>query len=187
MYVDLAINETGDLLFEEKPKISFPTQKIQFNLSKNSRAVKINFALSCESQPIQSNNSLKISFNIQESNQIIASTCKNNELIAQMIRNILQTDLYELPERQDFGSKANSYKHMNINGENIKNFKSYLSSVLSNYILNPEIEIYPTINETNGYMQTLHVDVYSNNSLIFMTLVRNITILFQSRVIFRHR
>ena len=40
-------------------------------------------------------------------------------------------------------------------------------TLISQYIAAPSIEIYPIENFTNGYMQTLHIDIYSGDSLIY--------------------
>ena len=164
MYADLAINETGDLLFKEKPA-TFQRQCVKFIISK-SKVQKINFAISSDTIQERSNNNLKIQFEITDPTVYLATTYKGADYTAQLIRNSLETDLGELPERPEFGSTVYDYKHMVINDHNIKSFKKYLMTLISQYIAAPSIEIYPIENFTNGYMQTLHIDIYSGDSLI---------------------
>lgn len=166
MYIDFKLNDTGDLLFMEKPD-SLQPQKISFNLSKT-KTQKITFNIyDAEEISHNSNRYLKVQFFINKSKpKIIAVTCNDKDEKIQLISLKLKTCLGDLPQRIDFGSKLSLYKHENINSKSLKSLETYLKSILDNDIDALSIQVNPIIDYENGYKQTVQIDIFSNEELL---------------------
>lgn len=166
MNVDLSINETGDLLFMEKPD-SLQPQKISFSLSHSkAQKISINF-YDVETVKHNSNNYLKIEFFIDKSKpNIIASTCVDEESLRQLIALKIKTCLGELPERSDFGSKLTLFRHESITDSILKSLEKYLEAILANDILAVSVQATPEVDYNNGYKQSININIFSNEKLL---------------------
>lgn len=164
MYVDFEIDNNGDLVFEEKKNTS---QKISFNIS-NSSSQKVSFSLfNFSTSKHNSNNYLSVEFLIDRlKDKSLSKAVKGENALAQLIELKLKTTLGTLPERIDFGSKMSLFKHKNINEKSLNELKAYLLSLLKNDIPNLSIDVSPYINYSNGYDQTVKIDIYSSNKLL---------------------
>ena len=166
MYVDFAINNTGDLVFAKRDD-KYKSLNIKFNLTKT-KVQKISF-LTSPSDDVNhgSDNYLKISFMIENvENKTSSVVYKDTTAIAQLIAIQLKGTVGELPYRTDDGSKMSLFKHQNINDKNLRNLESYLETFLADYIFNPSVTAKPVLNFTNGYKQEVELYVYSNNNLV---------------------
>lgn len=166
MLLDLALTNTGDILFQEKDENNQP-QKIIFNYSKTC-SQKISFNIyDVESTKHDSNNYLKVDFFIDKNNpKSMAVTYSDSEAKAQLITLKLKTCLGELPERSNFGSKLSSFRHQNINDTNLKSLEKYLESILSNDISNVSVKADVYIDYNNGYKQTVNLSIFSDDSIL---------------------
>lgn len=166
MIVDLSINETGDLLFIEKPD-SLQPQLITFNISQTkAQKVSINF-YDVETVKHNSNNYLKVDFFINKSkSKILASTCVEDEQLQQLITLKIKACLGELPERNDFGSKISMFKHENINDIIITSLEKYLESILADDIMAVSVKATPMIDYTDGYRQVININIFSDEKLL---------------------
>lgn len=167
MIADLSLTSTGDLILKDKPE-SIKKQKITFNLSKtNCQKININF-INVENAQHNSNNYLKIDFMFNDDKQkIIADTAIDTEALIQLLKINLNTVIGELPERKSFGSKLTLFRHANINDNTLGDLERYTEKVLSEYLNNVKVKAKPIISYTNGYKQTVNLDVYSNDHIIF--------------------
>lgn len=164
MYVDLAINSTGDLLFQEQNS-NYKSLKVSFSLS-NTKAQKISFNIE-DSNKIISANALRVNFNIENKKpKDSAVIYKDNVAKAQLIALKLKTTLGDLPMRQDFGSKISMFRHQNINNKNLSNLETLVAKTLEGMIYNPKVIATPIIDMQNGYTQIVKLEVYSNNNLL---------------------
>lgn len=166
MFVDFAINKTGDLLFSENNTNHSPLN-IKFNISKTKNQ-KISFYIEEDlSNNDESKNSLKVSFLIEKNtNAFSALVHKDKEELTQLISLQLKDVLGELDYSKNNGSKLCLFKHENINDETIKYMKIYLESFLTKYLQNPQVKITPLIDYDNGYKQTVNISIKNNNDFI---------------------
>lgn len=166
MYVDFAINSTGDLLFT-KSDDNYKPLNIKFNIS-NTKVQKIMFSTNSNNEvKHQSDNYLKISFLLENiKNKSTAFNYKDKDALTQLITLQLKTPLGELPYRTEDGSKLILFKHQNINENVLDELQVYMQSFLSSYILDPVVIAKPIIDYTNGYKQTIELYVYDKNNLL---------------------
>lgn len=166
MLVDLALTETGDLLFMEKPDDLKP-QKILFNLTQtNTQKIAINFN-DVKKVKHNSNSYLSIEFFIDKSlSKMMAVMLTEKQEKAQLITMKLKACLGELPERLEFGSKLSLFRHENINDSTIKSLERYLESILDKDILSVKVQAIPHIDYNNGYKQVIKINVFSSDNLI---------------------
>lgn len=166
MFVDFAVNKTGDILFTEN-NINYKPLNIKFNISKTI-SQKISFNIEEDSEDIHnSKDYLKVSFLIEkDSNTVPNLIYKDKDALAQLISLQLKDVLGELPYRIDNGSKLCLFKHENITPEILNYMKIYLESFLKKYLQNPNVTITPIIDYSNGYKQTVEIFIKNNNDLI---------------------
>lgn len=166
MYVDLAINENGDLVFEDSNPNYMPLH-LKFSLTKT-RAQKFSFAIKkAENVEHFSNDYLKVSFSIKNNEQSLSTKLyKGDEALIQLITLQLNDTLGELAYRTKDGSRLNEYKHKIINDSNLKSLESYLTEFLGDYLYNPTVKATPNISYSNGYKQQILIDIYNNEDFL---------------------
>lgn len=162
MIADFAISKSGDLLFQEQD-INNTSLKVSFALS-NTKAMKIVFDFSEFDVNTPSENALKVSFDLvkktaNKSVQIV----KEDDMIAQLLTLKLKTTLGELPLRENFGSKVSLMKHQEINKANLDKLAQYVKTCIEDIITNPTVIAKPYINYSNGYKQTVILNIYGDN------------------------
>jgi hypothetical protein len=162
MYVDFAINENGDLVFEDSNQ-NYSHLHLKFNISKNN-IQKVSFAIRKGERLIHSSDDyLKVSFFLKGNEQnIITKLYKDDDALIQLIKLQLKDNLGELAYRTEDGSLLNSFKHRNINEETLTELENYLTEFLSSYLFNPIVKVTPNINYINGYKQEILIDIYNN-------------------------
>lgn len=163
MYIDFAINETGDLIFEESSR--FPL-KLSFNYSKY-KGQKISFYTRKNSDIEKDNRTLKISFDINSRKNEVAMILKKSYAeLGQFIFIQLKDVLGEIKNDEEDGSRLEIFRHENINDETLDAMKIYLENFLSSIISNPTVELTPIIEYKNQYKQTVQIKIYSGNNLL---------------------
>jgi hypothetical protein len=166
MFVDFAVNNSGDLIFAKKDD-KYKSLCLKFNLTKT-KTQKISF-LTSDSTDVEhsSDNYLKLSFTIQNNDfKTTDVVFKDKEALIQLISLQLKTTEGELPYRTTDGSKLTTFRHQNINTRTLRNLESYLKTFLADYIYNPSVTATPVIDYNNGYKQAVELYIYSNNNLL---------------------
>ena len=160
MYADFLIDDNGDLVIQECIK-EVKSQKVSFYFSKY-KSQKINFFIQNETHDnVKNNSTLKLSFEVnKKNNEIKAIVCKKLDADAQLLRIQLNTVLNELPYRKEEGSKICLFRHMNIDNQNLQLLKTYLTSFLQDYLINPSIKITPIIPDIFSISDTILWTIY---------------------------
>lgn len=166
MIVDLALNDSGDLLFTEKTDDLLP-QRIAFNFS-DTNTQKVSFAFTDVSEVIHnSNNYLRIEFMINKDESKMKAVIHTEEdALVQLINLKLNTCLGDLPQRLTFGSKLSLFKHENINSSILIQMEKYIQAILSEYIYGIKVKAIPVISYDNGYKQVVEISIYNDSELL---------------------
>lgn len=165
MYVDFAVNDTGDLIFE-KQNSNYSSLSIKFNIS-DTKAQKIILNIEESEELPYIDNRLSVTFKIEDKKPSdTAAIYKDDVSTAQLIALKLKTTLGELPLRKEFGSKLSMFKHQNINDKTLRQIENIVESAVSDMIYNPTVVASPIIDTTNGYKQTIKIEIYNNNNLL---------------------
>lgn len=162
MIADFAISKTGDILFKEQD-INSSSLKVNFTLS-DTKALKVMFDLSEFQNNIPSSNAIKVSFDLvkKTANKSI-HIVKEEDMLAQLLTLKLKTTLGELPNRANFGSEISLIKHQEINNANLNKLANYVKSCIEDIISNPVVEAKPYIDYSNGYKQTVILNIYGED------------------------
>lgn len=165
MFVDFAIDSSGDLTFKEQDNIN-SSLKIGFFLSSTS-ANKIVFDFADFTPITPSKNALKVEFEIvKRTANKTANTLKDMDALTQLLSLKLKTTLGELPLRQTFGSKVSLLKHKEINQINLQMLENYIEECISDIVPNAVVEATPYIDYNNGYKQTILIKIYSAERIL---------------------
>lgn len=165
---DLALTEQGDILFERN-LIKDTGLKVSFNFA-NSKTLRVNFKVEDYVPLIQTNHSLKVSFEIERLNeydQVV--TLNESDAKIQAIKIRLQTALGSLPFYPTIGSELEIYKHKSLNNKLIqKAIQDAVTKAISDLITNPAIRL-EAVSGTNGkeYVQKLVIYIYEDEMLIY--------------------
>lgn len=164
MYVDFKIDNSGDLIFEEKENNA---QRISFDIAKT-KTQKVTFGiLDCYPTTHNNSNYLKIEFMINNrKSKNNTKIIKETEAFSQLLINKLKTTINTLPERYNFGSKLSTFKHQNINDSTLSEIKTYIMSLLKDDVPNLNVEVSSYINYVNGYNQAINIDIYNGNKFL---------------------
>lgn len=171
MFVDLQINNTGDIVFHKEDK-QYKALKIKFCLSQT-KTQKVSFHMEdCFYKTETKDNLLKVSFFVnKEKNSYSVTALKDNDVYIQMINLQLKTVLGELPNRPTLGSTLTTVKHMNINEKSLKQVELIVKDSLKNIIRDPQVNVIPYINYKNGYDQTIKISIYNDTNLLLEYIV----------------
>lgn len=165
---DFAITEKGDLVFEDQPKTN--KLKIDFAIS-NHQAIKINFFVSPVSQVIPVNNNFKISFKTKKAIAAAkhkVSAVEGKDYVAQQIAIKTKTEITDLANRKEIGSRLSTMRHCNINSpSNLSKIQDIVYDSIKDIL--PYAEIVAK-NETGigpfSY-QNITVHIFNNNEKIY--------------------
>lgn len=165
---DLAITESGDLMFleEDKKEKDF---KVTFNISAG-KTLKLSFKVD-NSSTIQkrTNEDLVVSFKIRNKvNNKKALTVSNNNALIQAIRIRLLTSIGEIKIRPEFGSKLELVKHRPLYDKKVQiTAAEYIKDAISDILPSATIKVKPVINHNMNYSQCLCAYIYKGDKMIY--------------------
>lgn len=165
--MDFLITPSGDLAFSEVTK---ETQRLEISFyNSKTKAVRINFDIDTYSYDMPKKDTLVINFDIRKiKNNKRAMMVSDDAYLMQQILMRLKTNLGELPERLEIGSKIETVMHKNLQEKSTqKQVEQIVSNAIKDLLYNYSVKAVPIIQKDNDYRQIMNVMIYENNELIF--------------------
>lgn len=171
--IDFTLNNKGDIILERKDYI--PKLKISFRRSLFP-IFNLKFLQASEVVSNHYNYNLcvkfKVSNNRDDGNDVVNKSVIDKEELKQRIRILLRTEQNELLNKEDFGSKVYTYKHLDILADStLQGIKRTVLNELSNIIDTEtntlDVEVIPKMTDGPFYCQNVNIYIYLNNELLF--------------------
>lgn len=171
--IDFTLNNKGDITLERKDYI--PKLKISFRRSLFP-IFNLKFLQASEVVSNHYNYNLcvkfKVSNNRDDGNDVVNKSVIDKEELKQRIRILLRTEQNELLNKEDFGSKVYTYKHLDILADStLQGTKQTVLNELSNIIDTEtnilDVEVIPKMTDGPFYCQNVNIYIYLNNELLF--------------------
>lgn len=165
---DLALTETGDLVFEKATNVKKPL-RISFAVS-NAKAFKIGFNIADSSPLVGGPNSMKISFDVGGGRQHArAMLLDDADARIQAIRIRIQTTVGEIAGRTLIGSRLEKIKHnalytASTASQTIAMVKEAIADIMPDAVVKVKPDVTMT---TKGYTQRMAIFIYEEDILIF--------------------
>lgn len=164
--IDIEIDNGGDFVLRERFK--FPSLKLSWAINKT-EALKLSFDIGRNMNDPSENNGLKISFKIQNKiNTDICSTVRKERELRQRILVLLRTELGELINASDYGTKLVQQKHRDITDESvIREVHDIIFDAVSDHLNEPRVIIRREKNDTPFSCQNLNVYIYDGRKEVY--------------------
>lgn len=173
--IDFSIDNSGDLILERKnyiPKLNILFRKSSFPI------FNLKFLQTVKTMDTTNNNNYDFCINFKTYNNkddgydVVNRTVIDKEELKQRIRILLRTEQNELLNKEDFGSRIYTYKHLDILADStITGIKQTVLNELSNIIDTEsntvDVEVIPKISNGPFYCQNINIYIYLNNELLY--------------------
>ena len=167
--IDFTLNNKGDITLERKDYI--PKLKISFRRSLFP-IFNLKFLQASEVVSNHYNYNLCIKFKASNNRDDGNDVVNKSVIDKQRIRILLRTEQNELLNKEDFGSKVYTYKHLDILADStLQGIKQTVLNELSNIIDTEtntlDVEVIPKMTDGPFYCQNVNIYIYLNNELLF--------------------
>lgn len=164
--IDIEIDNTGDFVLRERFK--FPSLKLSWTINKT-EALKLSFDVGRNMNDPPENIGLKLNLKIR--NKIdtdVYSTVRKERELRQRILVLLRTELGELINAPNYGTKLIQQKHRDITDESvIKEVHDIVFDAVSDHLNEPRVIIRRKKNDTPFACQNLNVYIYNGRKEIY--------------------